>query len=77
MKTKCILCLAADVCNSSKTGPGSPFETHVQLALKNGCTLAEVEELFLLTSVYGGVSKATAAFGRLMELKESGVCGPV
>ena len=69
-KTKALLAVALDVDNQSFHGPGVPFEAHVTMALKQGSTFAELEELLLWTCVYCGFNKAAGAFGRLNELKE-------
>ena len=40
------------------------------MALKQGATFEEIEELLLMTCVYCGFNAAAGAFGRLNELKE-------
>ena len=69
-KTKTMLAVALDVDNQSFVGPGVPFEAHVMMALKQGVTFAELEELLVWTCVYCGFNKSAGAFGRLNELKE-------
>lgn len=67
-KTKALIVIAIDVVNQSLTGPGTPFGAHVNMALKQGATRAEIEEILLLTCVYAGFNKAAGAFGALKEL---------
>ena len=69
-KFKTLLAIALDVSHQSFSGPGVPFEAHVTMALKQGVTFEEIEELLLMTCVYCGFNKAAGAFGRLNELKE-------
>ena len=69
-KFKTLLAIALDVSHQSFSGPGVPFEAHVTMALKQGLTFEEIEELLLMTCVYCGFNKAAGAFGRLNELKE-------
>jgi 4-carboxymuconolactone decarboxylase len=69
-KFKTLLTIALDVSHQSFSGPGVPFEAHVTMALKQGVTFEEIEELLLMTCVYCGFNKAAGAFGRLNELKE-------
>jgi 4-carboxymuconolactone decarboxylase len=71
-KTKAFITIAVDVANANETGPGSPFEAHVHMALKQGATLAEIEEVLMFMSVYAGFNKAASAFGRLGEIKANG-----
>jgi 4-carboxymuconolactone decarboxylase len=67
-KTKALIVIAIDVVNQSLTGPGVPFGAHVGMAMKQGATRAEIEEVLLLTCVYAGFNKAAGAFGALSEL---------
>jgi 4-carboxymuconolactone decarboxylase len=71
-KTKALIVVAVDVVNGNLTGPGSPFEAHVDMALKQGATCAELEEVLLLMCAYAGFNKAAGAFGRLGEIKAKG-----
>ena len=59
-----------DVANQSYSGPGIPFEAHVTMALKQGISFEEIEEILLFACVYCGFNKAAGGFGRLNELKE-------
>ena len=49
-----------------------PFEAHVDMALKQGVTRAELEELMLFMSVYAGFNKAASGIGRLKEIEGKG-----
>lgn len=67
-KTKALVTIAIDVVNQSFLGPGQPFGAHVNMAMKQGATREEIEELLLLTCAYAGFNKAAGAFGALNEL---------
>lgn len=67
-KTKALITIAVDVVIQDQTGPGSPFGAHVQMALKQGATRAEIEELLLFMCVYAGFNKAAGCFGTLNEI---------
>jgi 4-carboxymuconolactone decarboxylase len=69
-KTKSFLAIVLDVSHQSYSGPGIPFEAHVLMALKQGATFAEIEEVLAWACVYCGFNKAAGGFGRLNELKE-------
>ncbi|MCI4626961.1 MAG: carboxymuconolactone decarboxylase family protein [Candidatus Magnetoovum sp. WYHC-5] len=71
-KTKALITVAIDVVNNNETGPGSPFEAHVDMALKQGSTIAEMEELLVFLCVYAGFNKVAGAFGALNGIKEKG-----
>jgi len=64
-RTKALITIAVDVVNTNESGPGAPFKAHVNMALKQGITWAEIEELLLFMSVYAGFNKAASAFGEL------------
>ena len=66
-KTKALITIALDVANQELVGFGSPFGAHVDMALKQGATREEIEELLLFTCVYAGFNKAAGAFGALKE----------
>lgn len=68
-KVKCLITIALDVANQSLDGPGTPFEAHVNMALKQGATFEEIEELLLFTCAYCGFNKAAGAFGKLKEIR--------
>jgi 4-carboxymuconolactone decarboxylase len=67
-KTKCLITIALDVANQSMD-KGSPFEAHVNMALKQGASFEEIEELLLFTCAYCGFNKAAGAYVRLNEIK--------
>jgi 4-carboxymuconolactone decarboxylase len=67
-KTKALITIAVDVVNQSQFGPGTPFGAHVNMAMKQGVTRAEIEEVLLFMCVYGGFNKAAGCFGSLNEL---------
>lgn len=68
--TKALITIAIDVVNQGLNGAGSPFEAHVRMAVKQGVSFEEIEELLLFTCVYAGFNKAAAGFGRLNEIKQ-------
>jgi alkylhydroperoxidase/carboxymuconolactone decarboxylase family protein YurZ len=67
-KTKALITIAVDVVNQDQVGPGNPFGAHVNMALKQGASRAEIEELLLFMCAYAGFNKAAACFGRLSEV---------
>ena len=67
-KTKALIVIAVDVVNQNLLGPGTPFAAHVDMAMKQGVTRAEIEELLLFLCVYAGFNKAAASFGALNEI---------
>lgn len=67
-KTKALITIAIDVVNQDQVGPGSPFAAHVDMAIKQGATRAEIEELLLFMCVYAGFNKAAGCFGVLNEI---------
>lgn len=69
-KTKALITIAIDVVNQEQVGPGNPFGAHVNMALKQGATYEEIEELLLFTCVYAGFNKAAGCFGVLKEMRE-------
>lgn len=68
-RTKALITIAVDVVNANESGPGAPFRAHVNMALKQGVTFAEIEEVLTFMCVYAGFNKAANAFGRLAEIK--------
>jgi 4-carboxymuconolactone decarboxylase len=64
-KTKALIAIAVDVVNQNLLGPGTPFAAHVDMAIKQGTTRAEIEELLLFLCVYAGFNKAASSFGAL------------
>ena len=71
-RTKSLIIIAVDVVNANENGPGAPFEAHVHMALQQGVTVAEIEEVLLLMCVYAGFNKGASAFGRLSEIVAKG-----
>ena len=71
-RTKALITIAVDVVNTNESGPGAPFAAHVNMALKQGVSFAEIEEVLMFMSVYAGFNKAASAFGRLAEIKAGG-----
>jgi 4-carboxymuconolactone decarboxylase len=67
-KTKALITIAVDVANQDQVGPGSPFAAHVNMAMKQGATKEEIEELLLFMCVYAGFNKAAGCFGALNEI---------
>jgi 4-carboxymuconolactone decarboxylase len=67
-KTKALITIAVDVVNQDHVGPGSPFGAHVDMAVKQGATREEIEEVLLMMCVYAGFNKAAGCFGRLNEI---------
>ena len=50
-------------------GAGNPFAAHVDMALKQGATYEEIEELIIFASVYTGFNKGSTTMGALNELR--------
>jgi 4-carboxymuconolactone decarboxylase len=71
-KTKALITIAIDVVNQDQVGPGNPFGAHVQMALKQGASREEIEELLLFMCVYAGFNKAAGCFGMLNEILGAG-----
>lgn len=70
-KTKALITIAVDVVNQEQVGPGSPFAAHIQMAMKQGATKEEIEELLLFMCVYAGFNKAAGCFGAFNEIIRS------
>jgi 4-carboxymuconolactone decarboxylase len=69
-RTKALITIAIDVVNQGLS-PESPYEAHIRMALKQGVTFAEIEELVLFLCVYAGFNKAAPAFVRLSQIRAS------
>jgi 4-carboxymuconolactone decarboxylase len=67
-KTKALITVAVDVVNQDHVGSGSPFAAHVNMALQQGVTREEIEELLLFMCVYAGFNKAAGCFGTLNDI---------
>ena len=63
--TKALITIAMDVANQDQTGTGNAFGAHVDMALKQGATREEIEELLLFLCVYAGFNKVAPCFGAL------------
>jgi len=61
-KTKTLIALAVDVVISAE---GPQFANHVDMAMKQGVTREEMEELFLFMTIYAGFNKAGVYYGAL------------
>ncbi len=70
-KTKALIVIAVDVVNQNQVSPTSPFFAHVDMALKQGATREQIEEVLLLMCVYAGFNKAAGFFGLLDEFFKS------
>ena len=70
-KTKALITIAVDVVNQDHVGTGSPFAAHVNMAMQQGGTRAEIEELLLFMCVYAGFNKAAGCFGTLVDRSRS------
>ncbi|MBE9001374.1 carboxymuconolactone decarboxylase family protein [Nostoc sp. LEGE 12447] len=64
-KTKALITIAVDVVNQDHVGPDNPFGAHVHMAMQQGATREEIEELLLFLCVYAGFNKAVGCFGAL------------
>ncbi|ARV57823.1 carboxymuconolactone decarboxylase [Nostocales cyanobacterium HT-58-2] len=67
-KTKALLAIAVDVANQNCSSPYYPFTAHINMALKQGATLEEIEELLLFTCVYSGFNKVAGCFNALNKI---------
>jgi 4-carboxymuconolactone decarboxylase len=67
-KTKALITIAVDVANQDQVGTGSPFGAHVNMAIQQGATREEIEEVLLFMCVYAGFNKAAACFGTLNDI---------
>ena len=57
-----------DVANQS-IGSGTPFEAYICMAINQGATFEEIEELLLFTCAYFDFNKAAGAFAKYHEIK--------
>jgi 4-carboxymuconolactone decarboxylase len=67
-KCKALITIAIDVVNQDHVGSGNPFGAHVSMAIKQGATRDEVEEVLLFTCIYAGFNKAAGCFGTLNDV---------
>ncbi len=70
-KTKALIAIAIDVVNQDHNGPGNPFPAHVSMAIGQGATREEIEELLLFICPYAGFNKVAACFGALNKFFEA------
>lgn len=68
-KTKALICIALDQMSLNVTGDANPFGAHVDMALKQGVTYDELEELIVFASVYTGFNKGATTMGALNTLR--------
>jgi len=67
--TKTLITIVIDVVNQGLV-PESPYEAHIRMALKQGVSFEQIEELLLFTCAYAGFNKLAPAFGRLNEIRQ-------
>ncbi|HEY9695444.1 MAG TPA: EthD domain-containing protein [Oculatellaceae cyanobacterium] len=67
-KTKALIAIAIDVVNQGHRGAGNPFPAHVNMAIQQGVTREEIEELLLFMCAYAGFNKVAGCFGALNEI---------
>lgn len=63
-KTKVLIAIAVDVVEQIH---GKPFENHLHMAMKQGITREELEELLLFMTIYAGFNKAGAYYPELAQ----------
>ncbi len=68
-RTKALITIAIDVVNQGLM-PESPYEAHIRMALKQGVSFAQIEELLLFLCAYTGFNKVAPAFGRLSAIRQ-------
>lgn len=68
-KTKALIAIAIDQMALNVTGEGNPFGAHVDMALKQGATYEELEELIVFASAYTGFNKGATTMGALNKLR--------
>jgi len=67
--TKALITIAIDVINQGLM-PESPYEAHIRMALKQGISFAQIEELLVFLCAYAGFNKVAPAFGRLSAIRQ-------
>jgi 4-carboxymuconolactone decarboxylase len=70
-RTKALIVIAVDIVNQDHVGEGNPFRAHVDMAMKQGVTREELEELLVFMCVYAGFNKVAGCFGALNEIWNS------
>lgn len=74
-KTKALITIVIDQMALNVSGEGNPFAAHVDMALKQGASYEEIEELIMFASVYTGFNKGATTMGALNKLRhERGDC---
>ena len=68
-KTKTLITIAIDQMALNVSGVGNPFGAHVDMALKQGASYEEIEELILFASIYTGFNKGATTMGALNQLR--------
>ncbi|MEZ6969226.1 carboxymuconolactone decarboxylase family protein [Aeromonas sp. S11(2024)] len=68
-KSKALITIAIDQMALNVSGEGNPFAAHVDMALKQGATWQELEELIVFASVYTGFNKGATTMGALNKLR--------
>lgn len=69
-KAKAFIAIAVDIVNQSYRDTDNSFATHLKIALQQGATYAEIEELLLFMSVYAGFNKVAGCFDAVKEIVE-------
>ena len=70
-KVKAFVAMTVDVANQGPCGPGSAFRAHLDMAVKQGATRDEVEELLTFLCCYCGMNKLPHFFAAAGEAFES------
>ncbi|MEH6736833.1 MAG: carboxymuconolactone decarboxylase family protein [Shewanella sp.] len=68
-KTKTLITIVIDQMALNVTGDGNSFGAHVDMALKQGASYEEIEELIVFASVYTGFNKGATTMGALNKLR--------
>ena len=68
-KTKAFITIVIDQMALNVNGEGNPFGPHVDMALKQGATYEELEELIVFASAYTGFNKGATTMGALNKIR--------
>lgn len=68
-KTKALITIAIDQMALNINSEGSPFSAHIDMALKQGATYEEIEELIIFASVYTGFNKGATTIAALNKIR--------
>lgn len=71
-KYKAFFAITVDVANQGPTILGSAFRAHVDMAIKQGATREEVEELLLFLCCYCGFNKVPHFLAAVRDIFENG-----